>query len=110
MEKNKRKKQKERGQSSGAMIFKVAIGLMFIVVSFLYIPVKEYAHMATGWILGGAFIAWAILPYREDLRRRKAEEKAQDERILNTPLEMFGNVDSPKPDLAEKLAEKYQKD
>ena len=110
MTKRKQKKQKDRGQSIGAMIVKITVGLLFIVVSFLYIPVKEYAHMATGWILGGAFIAWAILPYREELRRRKAEEKAQDERILNTPLEMFGNVDSPKPDLAEKLAEKYQKD
>ncbi len=108
MEKREQKKQKERGQRSGAMIFKIAIGLLFIVVSFLYVPVKEYAHMATGWILGGAFIAWAILPYREELRRRKAEEKAQDERILNTPLERFGEIDpfGPNP---EELAKKYEK-
>ena len=108
MAKRKQKKRKERGQSTGAMIVKITVGLLFIVVSFLYVPVKEYAHMATGWILGGAFIAWAILPYREELRRRKAEEKAQDERILNTPLERFGEIDpfGPAP---EELAKKYEK-
>ncbi len=103
-----RKDRKKKQQSSGAMIVKITVGLLFIVVSFLYIPVKEYAHMATGWILGGAFIAWAIMPYREELRRRKAEEKARDERILNTPLEQFGEVDpfAPSP---EELAKKYEK-
>ena len=108
MAKSKRKKQKKSGQSSGAMIVKIAVGLLFIVVSFVYLPTKEFAHMAVGWILGGAFIAWAVLPYREELRRREAEEKAQDERILNTPLEQFGAVD-PVADSAEELAKKYNK-
>ena len=103
-----KKERKEKRQSTGAMIVKIAVGLLFIVVSFLYVPVKEYAHMATGWILGGAFIAWAVLPYREELRRRRAEEKAQDERILNTPLEQFGKAD-PFADSAEELARKYEK-
>ena len=103
----KQKKRKERHQSTGAMIFKIALGLMFVAVSFVYIADKDFIHLAVGLIMGGAFIAWGLLPYREERRLREAEEKARDQRILETPLELFGDPNMV-PGEAEKLAEHYE--
>ena len=104
------KRQARKGKPrTGVTIFKIAFGLMFFAVSIGYIPTKDYGPMVFAWIIGGAFIAWGIAPYLEARRLRIEEEKARDERILNTPLEKFGDQD-PFADQAEELAKHYEKD
>ena len=103
------KREARRGKPRiGATIFKIAFGLSFFAVSIGYIPTKDYGPMVFAWIIGGAFIAWGIAPYLEARRIRKEEERARDERILNTPLEKFGDQD-PFADQAEELAKHYEK-
>lgn len=103
------KRAARRGKPrTGVTIFKIAFGLTFFAVSVAYIQDKDYGPMLFAWILGGAFIAWGIAPYLEARRIRKAEEKELDRRILETPLEQFGEED-PFADQAEKLAKHYEK-
>jgi hypothetical protein len=97
-----------RRPRTGVTIFKIAVGLSFFAISLAYIEDRDYGPMLFAWVLGGAFIAWGIAPYVEAHRIKKEEERARDERILNTPLEKFGDQD-PFADQAEELAKHYEK-
>ena len=81
------------------MIFKVALGAIFIVIGLD--DVSDTTFLLFCFVLGLAFIAWGLVPYLQARRHEKIEET---ERILNTPIKGHDEKDE-----AERLAEKYYK-
>ena len=83
-------------QSFGAMIAKIAIGLMFIFICF---DDSEdglsFGATMVGICMGGALLAWGLLPYLGARRKRRekqaAEEAARTAQILNAPLHKFSD-------------------
>lgn len=65
-------------QSLGAMIAKIAVGCLFLVVSF---GMDNAGEVCVGLILAAALIAWGLVPYfmakkkQEELRRQEARKK-----------------------------------
>ena len=97
-------------QSIGAMIAKIAFGLIFIGVTFddSGDPLS-FGGKVVGLCIGGALLAWGLVPFFAARKKRKAaeEEKAAERaaKILSVPLEKFGDGEAKK---AETLAKKYE--
>ena len=99
-------------QSRGAMIAKIAFGLMFIGICFDDSGEQlSFGGMVVGFCLGGALLAWGLLPYLEARRKRKAreaaEEAARTAQILNAPLRKFSDNGGVSDEKVEQLAQKY---
>lgn len=73
-------RERETGmrQSYGALIAKVAAGVLFLVVSF---AMDSFGEVCVGLILAAALIAWGLIPYfaakkkQEEQRRKEARRK-----------------------------------
>ena len=97
-------------QSIGAMIAKIAFGLIFIGVTFddSGEPLS-FGGRVVGLCIGGALLAWGLVPFLMARKKRKAaeEEKAAERaaKILSVPLEKFGDGEANK---AETLAKQYE--
>lgn len=77
--------------SLGAMIAKIAIGLLFIVVTCFSKPsgdIPPIGYILMGIVIGGALIAWGILGYKQ---QQKKIEDAKMELILQEPLQTYGD-------------------
>ena len=63
--------------------------------------------------MGGALLAWGLLPYLEARRKRKAreatEEAARTAQILNAPLRKFSDNGGVSDEKVEQLAQKAGK-
>ena len=99
-------------QSTGAMIAKIAFGLMFILVCFDDSEdALSFGATMVGLCMGGALLAWGLLPYLEARRKRKAreatEEAARTAQILNAPLRKFSDNGGVSDEKVEQLAQKY---
>jgi len=99
-------------QSTGAMIAKIAFGLMFIGICFDDSGEQlSFGGMVVGFCLGGALLAWGLLPYLEARRKRKArqeaEEAARTAQILNAPLHKFSDNGGVSDAKGEQLAQQY---
>lgn len=74
----KKKQSAKMKQSIGAMIAKIAVGCLFLVVSF---GMDNAGEVCVGLILAAALIAWGFVPYfmakkkQEELRRKEARRK-----------------------------------
>lgn len=91
MRTEKAKETARQEPSIGALIAKIAIGLLFIVVCCTTMPsegTSRIAYILVGFVIGGAFIAWGILGYRQ---QQKRIEDAKLEVILSEPLQSYGN-------------------
>ena len=88
--------------SLGKTIFKVAIGLICIVIGLD--DAKDLSFFLFCFVIGAAFIAWGLIPYFEAKKKAKQEET---EAILNAP---FPGEPEEEEDEAERLARKYYKD
>ncbi len=93
-------------QSIGAMIAKMAFGFLFISTGFRSPDSGwSFGYFLTCLTLGGALIAWGLLPYLASKKNKDLEAAERMEKILATPLEKFGEQD----DYAATLAKKYEK-
>lgn len=63
-------------QSKGAMIAKIAFGVMFILAGFVS-PDSGWTigYFLTALVIGGALIAWGIIPYLKPKMALKKQEK-----------------------------------
>ena len=96
-------------QSYGAMIFKIVMGLLFIIVGFAPGETAlDVTSILMSIVIGLGFIAWALVPLLGVKRKKELEDAALDKQILNTPLNQFGKED-PFADQAEQLAKHYEK-
>lgn len=74
----KEKQSAKMKQSIGAMIAKIAVGCLFLVVSF---GMDNAGEVCVGLILAAAMIAWGLVPYfiakkkQKELRRKEARRK-----------------------------------
>ena len=74
-------------QSKGAMIAKIAIGVIFLIVS-LSSGELDAAGRATGIVIAAALIAWSLLPYFKAKKEREAaaaRSAAEDFARRNAP-------------------------
>ena len=86
---DEREKRTGMRQSTGAMIAKIAVGVLFIISA----PGTEgAAALLAGIVLGAALIAWGLVPWlkarktRQEAARREAEEReAAKQAVLNAP-------------------------
>ena len=76
-------------QSTGAMIAKIAVGVIFIISAFM---TGTVAATLLGIVIGLALIAWALLPWykvkkdaADKAKREAAEAAAAEEKRLNAP-------------------------
>ncbi len=67
-------------QSLGAMIAKIAFGAIFIISCIG----SEIQTFLVGLVLGGALIAWGLVPYLR-ARQQKQEAQAEQEAIRSAP-------------------------
>lgn len=67
-------------QSKGAMIAKIAFGVIFILAGFSS-PESGWSigYFLTALVIGGALIAWGIMPY---LKARRIEKEAAEQAEL----------------------------
>lgn len=67
-------------QSRGAMIAKIAIGALFIIAGFMS-PEGGWSvgYFLTALVVGGALIAWGLLPYIRAKKEASAEAEARTE-------------------------------
>ena len=75
-----REKQTGMRQSMGAMIAKIACGILFVLTGFSS-PESgwTFGYFLTALVIGAAFIAWGVLPYLNAKKRRQAENVPQEE-------------------------------
>lgn len=109
---DEREAQTGMRQSTGAMIAKIAFGLMFILICFDDSEdALSFGATMVGLCMGGALIAWGVLPYRDAKKKRKArqeaEEAARTAQILNAPLRKFSDNGGVSDEKVEQLAQKY---
>ena len=75
-EADKREARTGMRQKPGAMIAKIAVGLMFIFVSF---GMEDASGVVIGLVIGLALIAWGLLPWLlPRLKEKKAETAAAE--------------------------------
>ena len=99
-------------QSFGAMIAKIATGLMFIFICF---DDSEdglsFGATMVGICMGGALLAWGLLPYlgarRKRRERQAAEEAARTAQILNAPLHKFSDNGGVSDEALNRLEKQY---
>ena len=62
-------------QSMGAMIAKIAFGILFVLAGFSS-PEGGWSieYFLTALVVGGALIAWGLLPYLKVYKEKRAEE------------------------------------
>lgn len=67
-------------QSRGAMIAKIAIGALFLICGFMS-PEGGWTvgYFLTALVIGGALIAWGLLPYLRAKKEASAEAEARAE-------------------------------
>ena len=76
-------------QSTGAMIAKIAAGILFVLAGFSS-PDSGWSigYFLTALVVGGALIAWGIVPYLKVQKAKKQEEvsmrKVAEQRINST--------------------------
>ena len=103
-----RAKEISREQPSiGALIAKIAIGILFIIVGLFSEPSGDsprIVYMLIGIVIGAALIVWGVLGYKQQQRRI---EDAKMEVILSEPLQSYGNLELQ--DLAAKYDEPEKK-
>lgn len=73
-------------QSTGAMITKITIGVLFVLTGF---TTEDASQIVTGLAVGGGLIAWGVLPYVNAKQRRQSPQQQrydwQVDDILNSP-------------------------
>lgn len=80
----------QKRQSTGAMIAKIAFGALFIATSFSANDAESpITFFMTALIIGGALIAWALVPYFQ-------EKKAAKQEALDQLMEMQEEFNAPK--------------
>ncbi len=97
-------------QSMGGMVFKIVLGVLFIVVSFTFVATRQFAEMVVGWILGGLLIAWALIPYfksRRILKGRADVIESLGKDYQASPLQQNSNKTFADEEI-EKLAKRYE--
>ncbi len=101
--------QNRRIPSQGGMIFKIVLGLLFIVVGTTVTDDPEWGLGETLFsvVIGGGFIAWGASTYLNRKRRLKELEDEQTAQILSAPLNKFGSFAETGGIEAERLARKY---
>lgn len=70
---DQRERQTGMRQSIGSMIAKIAAGALFIIVG---ADMDTTSEVLTSLVLGGALIAWALVPY---IKAKKAEKQSAAE-------------------------------
>jgi len=100
----------KRIPSQGGVIFKIVLGLIFIVVGTTVTGDPEWGLGETlfSLVVGGGFIAWGVSGYITRKRRIKALEDEQTARILSAPLKRFGSSAGMTDMETERLARKYE--
>lgn len=67
-------------QSRGAMIAKIAIGILFMIAGFSSPEGGwSFGYFLTAFVIGGALIAWGLLPYIRAKKEASAEAEARAE-------------------------------
>ena len=76
-------------QTTGAMIAKIAVGLLFFFIGF---TMDSFGSAITGIVLGLALIAWGLLPWlmprlkaKKEAEAEAARQAAEAERLANAP-------------------------
>ena len=76
-------------QTTGAMIAKIAVGLLFFFIGF---TMDSFGSAITGIVLGLALIAWGLLPWlmprlkaKKEAEAEAARLSAEAERLANAP-------------------------
>ena len=79
-----RKEQTGMTQTLGAMIAKIATGIIFVLAGFSS-PDGGWSigYFLTALVTGGALIAWGLIPY---LQARKAKQITEEEKTVGTGL------------------------
>ncbi len=79
-------------QSSGAMVAKIIIGGAFMICGFISPSNGEWSvsYMLTALLIGGALVAWGLIPYMNAKKKREHEEMKE---ILSIPLQSFHDVE-----------------
>ena len=79
-------------QSTGAMVAKIVIGVMFIVGSFATPEGGEWSigYCLVGITLGVGLAACGVIPYINAKKKREHEELKE---ILSTPLQTYGEAE-----------------
>ena len=79
-------------QSSGAMMAKIIFGGLFIVCGFVPPSNGEWSlsYLLTALVVGGALLAWGIIPYMDAKKKREHQEMKE---ILSIPLQSFHDVE-----------------
>lgn len=77
-------------QSSGAMIVKIAVGVLFIIAAF---STGSVGGTLTGIVVGLALIAWGLLPW---WKVKKAEKDEADRIRAAQEAEAFARANEPK--------------
>ncbi len=97
-------------QSIGGMIIKIVFGILFIFVGFLDVSGYGVAFLFTALCMGGALIAWALIPYfkaRKILEQRRETMESLDKMLQSSPLQQNSNKTFADEEV-EKLAKKYE--
>lgn len=78
-------------QTTGAMVAKIFFGIMFIVYGFIPSD-REWSvsYFVTSLMIGGALVAWGLIPYINAKRKREHEEMKE---ILSIPLQTFHDAE-----------------
>ena len=66
---------------AGRMIWKLAVGALFVIASFQFITDVQIGPLLTGLVVGAGFIAWGLVPYL-------AQKKAHDASVANRAAEI----------------------
>ena len=76
-------------QTQGAMIAKIAVGLLFVISAF---ATGSFGAVLTGIVIGLALIAWGLLPWllprlkeKKEAEAAAAAARAEEERLANLP-------------------------
>lgn len=98
-------------QSRGAMVIKIFFGIMFILVGVEGSPgYGRLEFFLTGLCLGGALIAWALIPFfkaRTIRKQRNAMTDSLDSILESSPLHQNSNKTFA-DEQVEQLAKKYE--
>lgn len=78
-------------QSTGAMIAKIAVGVMFLIVA---VTSKELdgPSRGVGIVLAAALIAWALIPY---FKAKKAKEAAAAQATIARDAAEYARLNTP---------------
>lgn len=69
-------------QIRGAMIAKIAIGALFIICGFMTPEGGwSFGYLLTALVIGGALIAWGLVPYLRAKKEASAEAEARAEAL-----------------------------